>query len=199
MGAIILTFQKALRRAPSDANAAHSHSCSRGLASRDRHAAASSRSHGASERSRGPGVSVQGEHPLAACDDSIAGARGETWAGDLPPSSRARLKPTTNFGRDMIPGTRGSVAPPLLHPPGASRLPLQPGSTLHKSGVLEFQPGRETWFFRTTQSQTPAADHRLQRASHHGHPTDPDKEPTMAIVCSCPYYDGYAHIIRYVD
>jgi hypothetical protein len=38
--------------------------------------------------------------------------------------------------------------------------------------------------FRTAQSQTPAADHRLQRASHHGHLTDPDKEPTMAIVGS---------------
>src|SRR5438093_530409 len=27
----------------------------------------------------------------------------------------------------------------------------------------------------------PAADHRLQRALHHGHLTDPDKEPTAAI------------------
>jgi len=40
--------------------------------------------------------------------------------------------------------------------------------------------------FRTLKSQTPAADHRPQRASHHGHLTDPDKEPTMAIVCSSP-------------
>ena len=35
-----------------------------------------------------------------------------------------------------------------------------------------------------TDGQTPAADHRLQRASHHGHLTDPDKEPTAAIVDS---------------
>jgi hypothetical protein len=34
-----------------------------------------------------------------------------------------------------------------------------------------------------TDSQTPAADHRLQRASHRGHLTDPDKEPTAAIGC----------------
>jgi hypothetical protein len=33
-------------------------------------------------------------------------------------------------------------------------------------------------------SQTPAADHQLQRASHRGHLTDPDKEPTAAIGCS---------------
>ena len=36
--------------------------------------------------------------------------------------------------------------------------------------------------FLITDSQTPAAVYGLQRASHHGHLTDPDKEPTAAIV-----------------
>ncbi len=42
-----------------------------------------------------------------------------------------------------------------------------------------------TWHLEDSQvaqyfESTPAADHRLRRAPHHGHLTDPDKEPTMA-------------------
>jgi hypothetical protein len=43
-----------------------------------------------------------------------------------------------------------------------------------------------------TDGQTPAADHRLQRASHHGHLTDPDKEPTAASV-------DFFSVLRYQD
>jgi hypothetical protein len=49
-----------------------------------------------------------------------------------------------------------------------------------------------------TDSQTPAADHRPQRASHHGHLTDPDKEPTAAIVnpSRMTYGDGWRQNFR---
>ena len=52
--------------------------------------------------------------------------------------------------------------------------------------------------FLITDSQTPAADHRLQRASHHGHLTDPDKEPTAAIVdfSRLTYEDALARNFR---
>src|SRR5882762_968020 len=64
---------------------------------------------------------------------------------------------------------------------GCSRFPAASGqhvSTVHR---CVYDSGGPVAFL-ITDSQTPAADHRLQRAPHHGHLTDPDKEPTAALV-----------------
>ena len=55
-----------------------------------------------------------------------------------------------------------------------------PQDSARRSPKLHMSP---SWVGRgrplTVTNKTRAADHRLQRAPHHGHLTDPDKEPTM--------------------
>lgn len=58
------------------------------------------------------------------------------------------------------------------------------GCNIRKVMLCNHSLGNQLLCLGLRKSQTPAADHRPQRASHHGHLTDPDKEPAIAIVCS---------------
>jgi hypothetical protein len=116
---------------------------------------------------------------------------------------RAARGPTPPGRASRAPGSAlrpGSLPPRLAHTARRPATLFKHDIQLRRDGVetdTAFQEcnirtvplrnrglGKQLLCLGLPKSQTPAADHRPQRASHHGHLTDPDKEPTMAIVCS---------------